>query len=74
MRGAFQSASLSYWIGEELAGRNYMKQALAQAIDFAFGQADLHRLEANIMPENTASLAVAKSLGFHREGISPGYL
>ncbi|MFT6713977.1 MAG: ribosomal-protein-alanine N-acetyltransferase [Planctomycetota bacterium] len=51
-----------------------MKQALAQAIDFAFGQADLHRLEANIMPENTASLAVAKSLGFHREGISPGYL
>ena len=74
VRGAFQSAYLGYWVGAEFAGRGYMKQALAQAIQFAFTEADLHRLEANIMPENAASLAVVKSLGFQREGISPGYL
>lgn len=74
VRGAFQSAYLGYWIGAEFTGRGYMKQALAQAIDCAFTEAGLHRLEANIMPENAASLAVVQSLGFHREGLSPGYL
>jgi [ribosomal protein S5]-alanine N-acetyltransferase len=48
--------------------------ALALAGDHALGVLGLHRLEVNIRPENTASLAVVRKLGFRREGLRPHYL
>ncbi len=74
VRGAFQSAYLGYWIGVAYQGRGYMKEAVAQAVERAFGEFGLHRVEANIIPENTSSLGVVKALGFRREGYSPAYL
>lgn len=34
----------------------------------------LHRIEANIMPRNLPSIAVAERCGFQLEGMSPKYL
>ncbi|MDF1799375.1 MAG: GNAT family protein [Planctomycetota bacterium] len=79
VRGVFQSAYLGYWLGVGHTGRGYMCEGLDLVIDHAFAPTDagglgLHRLEANIIPENAASLAVVEALGFRREGLSPRYL
>lgn len=40
---------------------------------FAFGPLELHRLEANIQPDNTSSLNLVKRLGFQCEGYSTAF-
>jgi ribosomal-protein-alanine N-acetyltransferase len=73
-RGILQSAYLGYQIGSPYEGKGYMSEAMRLMLDFAFGALKLHRLEANIQPKNRSSLALAKRLGFKREGYSPRYL
>jgi [ribosomal protein S5]-alanine N-acetyltransferase len=51
-----------------------MTEAVGLAICFAFETIGLHRVEANIQPENTRSIALVQRLGFTREGYSPRYL
>lgn len=74
VRGAFQSAYLGYYALEPHAGEGYLREGLQRVMAHAFGELKLHRLEANIQPGNTRSLALAKGLGFKREGYSPRYL
>lgn len=74
VRGAFHSAYLGYWIGAPFARQGYMRAGLKAVIDHCFDAHLLHRLEANIQPDNTASIALVQSLGFRREGYSPDYL
>ena len=73
-RGRFQSAYLGYQIGAPFARQGYMTEALGLVLHYAFRQLHLHRLEANIQPENVASIALVERLGFHLEGYSPRYL
>ncbi len=72
--GCFQSAYIGYWVGERYARRGYISDGVTLAIRYAFDILDLHRVEANIQPDNIASLALAKKCGFRKEGFSPGYL
>jgi [ribosomal protein S5]-alanine N-acetyltransferase len=72
--GPLQSAYLGYYIGAAHAGRGVMRAALGLALDHAFGPLGLHRVEANIQPENLASIALVRRLGFTREGFSRRYL
>ena len=74
VRGSFQSAYLGYWIGEVHARQGFMAEGLGLAVDHAFANLGLHRLEANVRPENEPSLALLRRLGFKREGYSPRYL
>ena len=74
VRGAFQSAYLGYYAHQRHANRGYMREAMSQTVDHAFGALALHRLEANIQPANRASIALARSAGFRLEGFSPRYL
>lgn len=61
VRGAFQSCFLGYKLDGALCGRGYMTQAVEACTRFAFGPAALHRVEANVMPRNTASLRVLEN-------------
>lgn len=72
--GFFQSAYLGYYGMVEHAGRGLMTEAVGRVVGFAFAELGLHRLEANVQPNNHRSIALVKRLGFRREGYSPRYL
>jgi [ribosomal protein S5]-alanine N-acetyltransferase len=72
--GSFRSCYVGYWVSRSVAGQMVIPTALAVAGDYVLGTLGLHRIEVNIRPENTASLAVVRKLGFRREGLRPHYL
>jgi ribosomal-protein-alanine N-acetyltransferase len=72
--GAFRSAYLGYYAFAPLAGRGYMTMGLRLVLRDAFTRLGLHRVEANMQPQNHASRALVKRCGFKQEGFSPRYL
>ncbi len=48
--------------------------SVAMLIKYAFEELGLHRIEANVMPKNKASLRVLEKNHFVNEGISKYYL
>ena len=74
VRGAFQSSFVGYKLDRRFLRRGYMTEALRKAVEIAFHDLLLHRLEANIMPRNTPSLRVAEKAGFRSEGLAIKYL
>jgi [ribosomal protein S5]-alanine N-acetyltransferase len=71
---AFQNAYLGYYVDVDFAGQGLMSEGVRLAIDYAFYTLGLHRVEANIQPENSASINLLKRLGFTKEGFSRRYL
>ena len=74
VRGLFQSAYLGYYAFSPHAGAGYMAEGLQLTLAVAFRALKLHRVEANIQPANTRSLALARDAGFVREGFSRRYV
>ena len=74
VRGAFQSCFLGYKTGEKYTRQGYMTEALRVIVSYAFDELGLHRVEANIIPRNIASLELVRRLGFREEGLSRRYL
>jgi [ribosomal protein S5]-alanine N-acetyltransferase len=74
VRGALRSGHLGYAAFASHAGKGLMAAGLTAVISDAFAGLGLHRLEANIQPDNSRSLAIVRRLGFKREGFSPRYL
>ncbi|MDQ6839865.1 MAG: GNAT family N-acetyltransferase [Actinomycetota bacterium] len=73
-RGPFQNAYIGYWIDEAVAGHGYTPEAVVVACRFAFEDLALHRLQASIIPRNTASHRVAAKVGLRNEGTALRYL
>jgi len=74
VRGNLNAAYLGYWVAAPYAGQGTMKNGMELLLRVAFRKLRLHRIEANIQPGNTASIALARSAGFRLEGFSPRYL
>ena len=74
VRGTFCSGYLGYYAFVPHNGRGYMTAGLRAVISQAFRRLRLHRLEANIQPDNDDSLHLVQRLGFRKEGFSPRYL
>jgi ribosomal-protein-alanine N-acetyltransferase len=73
-RGALMSAVIGYGLAPEAVGCGFMSEAIGRIVRIAFEELELHRLEINIVPRNSRSIAVAERCGFAREGLSRRYL
>ena len=74
VRGAFQSASVGYWVSESRIGRGLASAAVADVIGVGFGKYRLHRLEAATLLHNTPSQRVLARNGFRPFAVSEAYL
>ena len=74
IRGAFQSASVGYWVSESHAGRGVASAAVAEAARIGFGEYGLHRLEAATLLHNTPSQRVLTRNGFRPFAVAEKYL
>ena len=74
IRGSLDQAFIGYGGVAGHEGRGYMGEAMQLVLREAFTTLKLHRIEANIQPDNLPSIAVARRAGFLLEGFSPRYL
>jgi [ribosomal protein S5]-alanine N-acetyltransferase len=74
VRGAWQNATLGYWIDVASGSRGYGTRAVRLALAFAFENAGLHRVQPAIIPRNARSRRVAEKAGFRLEGRAERYL
>jgi len=64
-------AQLGYSMAAQSWGQGWMHEALRALLEHSFGALQLHRIEADIDPRNTASARSLERLGFVREGLLP---
>lgn len=62
-------AELGYWLFPEFWGKGFAKEALHALLKHAATDLNIHRLAAEVEPENQASIALLQSCGFERDGI-----
>ena len=74
LRSGAQFCYLGYGIDAVEAGKGRMREALSEALEYAFVELDLHRVMANYMPRNERSGRLLRSLGFVVEGYARDYL
>lgn len=74
VRGAFLSCFLGYSLDAGYLNQGYMTEAVSLITEYAFTELKLHRIEANVMPRNKASLRVLEKNGYRSEGVSREYL
>ncbi len=74
VRGLFQNAYLGFYAVSDFSGKGYMSAGLKLVLARIFNELKLHRIEANIQPDNVQSIQLIKKNGFRYEGFSPRYL
>ncbi|WP_348699420.1 GNAT family N-acetyltransferase [Duganella fentianensis] len=59
---------VGYMLARPYWGQRYMQEALKAVLDYGFGTLRLHRIEADIHPDNAASVRLLQGLHFRLEG------
>ena len=62
-------AEIGFILRPGVEGRGYATEAVRAALAFAFGPMGVHRVEADVDPDNAASLRLLDRIGFRREGL-----
>lgn len=80
VRGVFEGADAGWQIAARHTGKKLATEGVYALLDIALAPPhpapahprglNLHRVQANIIPQNTASLKVAENCGFRREGLA----
>lgn len=64
----YDRCETGYKLDPDYWHKGYAKEALQKGISIMFYELNLHRIEAYVMEENTASIYLLKSLQFQHEG------
>lgn len=74
VRGCFQNAFLGFYAVSGFENQGVMSAGLKLVLKAVFEEFKLHRLEANIQPDNKKSIQLVLKNKFRYEGFSPRYL
>ena len=74
VRGPYARAVLGFTGFTPSTGMGFMTVGVGMTLRYAFGPLDLHRVEADVQPDNEPSLRLVQRLGFRREGFSPEFI
>ncbi|MBW3577779.1 MAG: GNAT family N-acetyltransferase [Actinobacteria bacterium] len=74
VHGMSRSTYVGFYAFAPFAGQGYMTEGLRLVLDRVFDELSLHRIEANIQPDNIASKRLVARCEFRYEGFSPRYL
>jgi|SRR3954453_23230910 ribosomal-protein-alanine N-acetyltransferase len=74
VRGPLQSANVGYWVDRSRNGRGLASRAVAETVELAFGELDLHRVEAGTLLDNLPSQRVLRRNAFTEIGVARKHL
>lgn len=74
IRGPAESATVGYWVSQDRNDRGLATAAVRDVVRIAFGELELHRLQAGTLVGNVASQRVLANNGFERIGVARAYL
>ena len=74
IRGALLSCHAGYHMDQGELRKGYMKEALSAGCEYMFSELRLHRIQADVMPHNLASIQTVESCGFRRQGLNEQYM
>jgi ribosomal-protein-alanine N-acetyltransferase len=68
LRDPYYSCSLGYKFSKNYLHQGYATESIQKCIQIIFDEHHIHRIDAYIMPDNTASLKLIDRLSFRYEG------
>ncbi len=78
VRGVFQNADAGWMVMVDCLRRGVATEGVGALLDYALAPEPvglgLHRVQANVIPRNEASLKVARKCGFREEGLAKAML
>ena len=70
---AHRRSEVSCAFQKQFWGNKFANESLREVLRYAFSELNLHRIEAQLWPDNGRMLSVLRSLGFVKEGLLKGH-